>query len=142
MAMWFDDSLKGVWLGPITEGIQNAGYHAFRVDDKEHNDDVTAEIIAGIRNSRFVLADFTGHRGGVHYEAGFAAGLGKPVVRTVRDDHKDDLDFDTRQLSHIIWREKCATGGLQSYHRSNRGDDWPRPLANSGSKRPITHGMM
>ena len=105
IAMWFDESLKAIWLGPIREGVANAGYQPFRVDSKEHNDDVTDEILAGIRGSKFVLADFTGHRAGVYYEAGFAAGLGKPVVRCIRHDQVGDLHFDTRQLNHIVWRE-------------------------------------
>ena len=33
-------------------------------------------IIAQIRASKFVVADFTRNRGGVYYEAGFALGLG------------------------------------------------------------------
>lgn len=107
VAMWFDKSLTSVWSGPIRSGVQNAGYQAFRVDDKEHNDDVTDEIIAGIRSAKFVLADFTDHRGGVYYEAGFAFGLGKPVIRTVRRDHADALHFDTRQLNHILWDENA-----------------------------------
>lgn len=104
VAMSFADALAPIWLGPISEGIRNAGYHPFRVDNREHNDDITDEILAGIRTSRFVLADFTGQRNGVYYEAGFAAGLGKPVVRTVREDETNDLHFDTRQLNHIRWR--------------------------------------
>lgn len=109
IAMWFDESLKEVWLGPISEGIRNAGYHPYRVDTKEFNDDVTDEILAGIRTSKFVLADFTGHRAGVYYEAGFAAGLGKQVIRCIRHDQVDDLHFDTRQLNHIVWRHDAHT---------------------------------
>jgi hypothetical protein len=105
VAMWFADEMKNIYLGPLSEGIRNAGYEPFRVDHKEHNNDITDEILAEIRRSKFVLADFTGHRGGVYYEAGFAAGLGKPVVRTVRLDHADDIHFDTRQISHIRWRQ-------------------------------------
>ncbi|MGC3989608.1 MAG: hypothetical protein QM796_08020 [Chthoniobacteraceae bacterium] len=103
VAMWFDPQLTEAWKGPITRGVRKAGYEPFRVDQKEHNNDVSDEIIAAIRTSKFVLADFTGHRGGVYYEAGFAAGLGKEVIRTVRKDHVGAIHFDTRQLNHIIW---------------------------------------
>ena len=34
--------------------------------------------------------------GNVHYEAGFAHGLGIPVIYTCRADCKDYLRFDTR----------------------------------------------
>jgi hypothetical protein len=104
VAMSFDPTLSKIFFGPISKGIRKAGYNALRVDDKEHNNDITDEILAGIRTSKFLLADFTLHRKGVYYEAGFAEGLGKPVVRTVCDDDKDRIHFDTRQLNHIIWR--------------------------------------
>ena len=44
-----------------------------------------------IRKSKFLIADFTGQRGGVYYEAGFAYGLGLPVIWTCRKDWFDGL---------------------------------------------------
>ena len=65
-------------------GIEDAGYEAVRIDEKEHTNKIDDEIIAEIRRSRFVVADFTqgkdGARGGVYYEAGFAHGLGIEVI--------------------------------------------------------------
>lgn len=52
---------------------------------------------------KFVLADFTGHRGGVYYEAGFAQGLGLDVIWTCRSDHVEELHFDIRQYNCITW---------------------------------------
>ena len=49
------------------------------------------------------MADFTGQRGGVYFEAGFAMGLGIPVIWTCRDTDINDLHFDTRQYNHIPW---------------------------------------
>ena len=43
--------------------------------------------------------------GNVHYEAGFAHGLGRPVIYTCREDCKDYLRFDTRQIHHIFWTD-------------------------------------
>ncbi len=105
VAMSFDPSLAHVWTGPISAGIRAAGYEPFRVDQKEHNDDITDEILAGIRLAKFIVADFSLHRAGVYYEAGFATGLGKPVIKLVRDTDKDQIHFDTRQLNHIIWTD-------------------------------------
>ena len=61
--------------------------------------------MASIRGSRFIIADFTGDRGGVYFEAGFANGLGKPVIWTVRKDWLNKLHFDTRQFNHITWAD-------------------------------------
>jgi nucleoside 2-deoxyribosyltransferase len=74
-----------------------------RVDREEHNEQITDRIIAEIRKAQFVIADFTHHRGGVYYEAGFAGGLGRPVIFTCRQDHLPQAHFDTRQYNHIAW---------------------------------------
>ena len=39
------------------------------------------------------------------YEARFAHGLGRPVIYTCREDCKDYLRFDTRQINHILWTD-------------------------------------
>ena len=90
-------------------GIRDAGYKAMRIDRKEHNDKIDDQIIAEIRRSRFVVADFTqgkeGARGGVYFEAGFAKGLGIDVIFTCRQDLQGVIHFDTRQYNHIFWQE-------------------------------------
>ena len=104
IAMWFDKSVDQTHLA-IEAGIRNAGYKSFRVDQKEHNNDITDEIIAGIRGSKFLVADLTKHRNGVYYEAGFAMGLGLEVVWLCRKSDEKDRHFDIRQLSTIFWEE-------------------------------------
>jgi nucleoside 2-deoxyribosyltransferase len=59
--------------------------------------------MAEIRNSQFIVADFTGQRAGVYYEAGFAMGLGRPVIWCCRKDDVDKLHFDTNHKNHIVW---------------------------------------
>lgn len=104
VAMWFDPSLSSAFDEAITPAISSCGFKVHRVDRKEHNNRIDDEIIAEIRSCAFVVADFTGHRGGVYFEAGYARGLGKPVISMVREDHLKDVHFDTRQYSHIVWR--------------------------------------
>ena len=108
IAMWFDGSMNDAWLA-IENGIRAAGYKPFRVDQKEHNNDITDEIIAGIRGSKFLVADLTQHRNGVYYEAGFAKGLGLEVVWLCRKSDEKDRHFDIRQLSTIFWEEDKLT---------------------------------
>ncbi len=109
VAMWFDTELEDAWDNGIRKGIEDAGYTPVRIDEKEHNDKICDLIIAEIRRSRFVVADFThgdtGARGGVYFEAGFAGGLGLDVIYTCRQDQKDKIHFDTRQYNHILWRD-------------------------------------
>ncbi|MGK2873247.1 MAG: hypothetical protein ACSLFL_13495 [Alphaproteobacteria bacterium] len=107
VAMWFDDSMIEAYEKGIGPGIEDAGYSPLPINRKEHINKIDDEIIAEIRRSRFVVADFThgdtGPRGGVYYEAGFALGLGIPVFFTCRKDILDKIHFDTRQYNHILW---------------------------------------
>ncbi|MBN1294234.1 MAG: hypothetical protein JXB48_20535 [Candidatus Latescibacteria bacterium] len=104
VAMWFDDSMQHIYDEIISEAVYDAGYKPHRVDKREHNEKIDDEIIAQIKRSRFVLADFTGHRGGVYYEAGFAKGLGLEVFWTCREDEIEKLHFDIRQYNCIPWQ--------------------------------------
>lgn len=106
VAMWFNDEVNSVYDDTISTVISDLGYNPIRIDRKEHNGKIDDEIIAEIRKSKFVICDFTGNRGGVYFEAGFAMGLGKPVIWTCKKDHIDDLHFDTRQYNHIVWETK------------------------------------
>ena len=107
VAMWFDDSMDEIWEMGLRPAIKNTGYEAVRIDQKEHLNKIDDEIIAEIRRSRFLVADFTqpetGARGGVYYEAGFAHGLNIPVIFTCRNDSLEQVHFDTRQYPHIVW---------------------------------------
>ena len=97
--------MNDAWEQAFHPAIEAAGYSPLRIDKKEHNNKIDDEILASIRGARFIVADFTGGRGGVYYEAGFASGLGKPVIWTVRADHMAKLHFDTRQFNHLEWQE-------------------------------------
>ena len=107
VAMWFHPSTQAAWEEGIRPGIVAAGYEPLRIDQKEHSNKIDDEIVAEIRKSRFVVADFTqgegGARGGVYYEAGYAHGLNIPVIFTCRADVLGELHFDTRQYNHIDW---------------------------------------
>ncbi len=103
VAMWFDDELKDIYDKYIYKAIDEAKFKPVRIDGKEHINKICDEIIAEIRKSRFIVADFTGQRGGVYYEAGFAHGLGIPVIWTCRKDDIEKLHFDIRQYNCIIW---------------------------------------
>jgi hypothetical protein len=139
VAMWFNPAVEAIYDEAIAPAIEDAGYRPFRVDRKETLNKIDDEIIAEIRRSRFLVADFTCHvfecgelthsepRGGVYYEAGFAAGLNTPVIWTVRDDCIDYLHFDTRQYPHIVWSDAAGLREkLTNRIRANLGQG-PRP---------------
>jgi nucleoside 2-deoxyribosyltransferase len=105
VAMWFDESLAEVWINGFKPAIEAAGYKPIRIDLIEHNEKICDRIISEIRRSSLVVADFTGNRGGVYFEAGFARGLGLEVISTCREDDVAKLHFDTRQYNHITWTD-------------------------------------
>jgi len=103
VAMSFSDDLKSIWKGPIFQAITKAGYKPYRVDAEPHSDRIDIKIISEIKNSRFVVADITEQKHGVYFEAGYALGLGLPVIWCVRKDDLENVHFDTRQYNHIVW---------------------------------------
>ncbi len=104
IAMWFNDQMKGA-RESIFKAITDCGYFPVIIDEKEYNNFIVPEILYEIEKSRFVIADFTGSRGGVYYEAGYAKGLKKEVIMTCKDDCFNP-HFDTQQVNHIIWKSE------------------------------------
>lgn len=102
-AMWFKEDITPIWTEAISPAIAAAGYHPIRIDEVNHNNRIDDEILAQIRRSRFVVADFTGDRGGVYFEAGFALGLGIQVIWTIREEDLKGVHFDNRQYNFLQW---------------------------------------
>ena len=104
VAMWFSNDMESAWADGLQKGVSDAGYKPLRIDNKEHANKICDEIISEIRRSRFLVADYTGHRGGVYYEAGYAAGRNLPVILTCKEDQMGHLHFDVRQYNCIDWK--------------------------------------
>lgn len=103
VAMWFDPQMEPFYLNGIRPAVEEDGTKCIRIDLKEHNNKICDEIIAEIRRSKYVIADFSGERGGVYFEAGFAFGLSRPVIWTVRKSDLAKVHFDTRQYNHLVY---------------------------------------
>ena len=110
VAMWFHETMNRAYQAAIKPAIDSAGFKAKRADESpDYLGKLDDHIIAEIRRSRFLVADFThkeskGVRGSVYYEAGFAHGIDIPVIYTCRKDQVDLLHFDTRQYPHVLWK--------------------------------------
>jgi len=103
VAMSFSDGMQSAWVDAIKPAIERAGYTAYRVDEELHSDNIIFKIMAEVKNSRFVVADVTEQKNGVYFEAGYALGLGVPVIWSVRKDDADKVHFDTAQYNQIRW---------------------------------------
>lgn len=103
VAMWFHEDMDKAYADGFQVGILKAGYDPVRIDQIEHVNRIDDEIVKQLKSSKFVVADFTGHRGGVYFEAGFALGFDIPVFWSCRKDHMNELHFDIRQFNCIGW---------------------------------------
>jgi nucleoside 2-deoxyribosyltransferase len=87
----------------ISAAIRASGYLPIRVDQVEHVNKIDDEIIARIRASKFLVADFTLQRNGVYFEAGFMLGLGRPVIWVCEESDLASVHFDTRQYNTLSY---------------------------------------
>jgi len=110
VAMWLDKSLDGPYENGIRPALVACGYHPWRADRELIQEKICDRIVVEIRRSRILVADCTGHRTNVYYEAGLAQGIGLPLIWTCGDTDFDRLQFDTRQYTHIKW---CAAEDLR-----------------------------
>jgi len=105
VAMRFHTDYDYIFRDGIEPALVETGYVPLRVDRREHNEKIDDFIIAQIRRSSLLVADFTSQNQGVYFEAGFAMGLDIPVIRTCLHNETDKLHFDIRQYNHILWKD-------------------------------------
>lgn len=103
VAMNFKKELEYIYIEGIEPACSECEFDAIRVDRIEHNQKICDKIIAEIKSSRFLIADFTEQRYGVYFEAGYAYGLGLPVIWACKKGEEGELHFDTRQYNYIVW---------------------------------------
>ena len=104
VAMWFDRTLDELFVHAIKPLEKTTGFRMLRIDMAQFNDKICDRIVAEIRKSRFMIADVTGHRHAVYFEAGYAMGFGVPVIWTCQRSQIGECpNFDTRQYNHILW---------------------------------------
>lgn len=91
----------------IKDSIRNCllpKYDASTVADTKHTEYITEKIMVGIKNCKFMVADFSNpNNAGVYFEAGYARGLGKHVIHVVPKNKLKELHFDTLQIIHIAY---------------------------------------
>lgn len=89
----------------LKKAIKESGFKPILIDEQHIDSDVTINdaLIAEIKKSKFVVADFTEHKHGVYFEAGYALGLKRPVIYLCHREDFDKTHFDTNHYPHIIY---------------------------------------
>ena len=100
VAMKFGNDTK-LLREAIRSGIYDAHYNAVFIDEVQHNDFITPELLKQIRDSKFVVVDLTHNNNGAYFEEGYAMGVGKPVIQLCQKDTQ--LHFDIAQKNTIMW---------------------------------------
>lgn len=103
VAMWFNAKMQDAYSKGFYPALSKTDYNPLKIDDKEHNNKICDEIEAEIKKSSLLVADLTGHRPGVYYEAGLAKGLGIPVIWSCHTDNFKERHFDINQYNCIEW---------------------------------------
>ena len=87
--------LDRVYAECLQPAVKQIGYDLRTVTQKAGH--IDAIIEDEIRRCRFLIADLTDGNSGAYWEAGFAEGLGKPVIYVCRESVETHFDTDHRQ---------------------------------------------
>ena len=106
MAMQFNDQeLDQAVEKSFRPAVKRAGFELRLLTDKQPAGLIDDQLRVALRTSRFVIADLTHSNNGAYWEAGFAEGLGRPVIYTCREKEwrERKTHFDTNHLVTVVW---------------------------------------
>jgi len=108
MAMQFgDQQLDAFYRDHLRSAVAATGFELRRVDEEQPAGLIDDHLRVKIRQTRFMIADLTHQNRGAYWEAGYAEGLGKPVIYTCRKDVFEDktlgTHFDTNHHLTVVW---------------------------------------
>lgn len=111
IAMKFGDPDLDAFVDNVVKpAVTEAGYELERVSDRPRAGVIDQVMRVKIRDAPFVLADLSHDNNGAYWEAGFAEGLGKPVIYLCQTDKwsTTKTHFDTNHCETIDWHPEKA----------------------------------
>ena len=106
MAMQYNDEQLDKIVDEIFKtAIEETGFKLRRLDKPQPAGLIDDRLRIEIRTSRFLIADLTHENRGAYWEAGYAEGLGKPVIYTCEKKKFEKLKthFDTNHHLTVLW---------------------------------------
>ncbi len=103
MAMKYGDSTLDQCVDRARHALKKTGFTLQRLDDVPKAGLIDDRLRVEIRTSRFLIADLTHENAGAYWEAGFAEGLGKPVIYTCEKSKFPKTHFDTNHHLTVLW---------------------------------------
>lgn len=106
IAMQFNDNeLETFVQEVVTPTVEKMGFNLIDVRDVSKAGIIDNIIRSQIRSARFVIADLTHDNNGAYWEAGYAEGLGKPVIYICEKAKFEEkrTHFDTNHCTTVLW---------------------------------------
>lgn len=106
MAMQFGDAtLEAMLEKCFKPAVARAGFELRPLYEGQGAGLIDNQIRTAIRAARFVIADLSHDNNGAYFEAGFAEGLGLPVIYTCERNKFDEkkTHFDTNHMVTVPW---------------------------------------
>lgn len=116
MAMPYgNELLDRVFRDYFKPAAERAGFALLRLDEKPEAGVIDDKIRLEILRSRFVVAELTGGNHGAYWEAGYAEGLGRPVIYTCERAYFEDpgTHFDAEHLHTVVWEEATLAAAAE-----------------------------
>lgn len=106
IAMKFGDSTLDLIVNDhFRNAVEQTGFNLVRLDDTPKAGLIDDRLRVEIKSARFLIADLTHENAGAYWEAGYAEGLGKPVIYTCERAkfEQDSSHFDTNHHLTVLW---------------------------------------
>lgn len=112
IALKYETELLEYFRKWIIPAIKEAGYKAIIIGDKAHSNIIDDEMKIEIKRSKFIISDLTINSRGAYYEAGYAHGIGIPVIFTCEKSYFkkppkpvkfNKIHFDTDHYPITLW---------------------------------------
>ena len=107
LVMQFDDELDVFVRDIVKPAVNDAtGYELVDLRDVSKAGLIDNLMVTTIRDAKFVIVDLTHDNRGAYWEAGYAEGLGRPVVYICNKKKFNDgkgTHFDTNHYTTVQW---------------------------------------
>jgi hypothetical protein len=123
MAMKFNDTeLDGIVREHFKPAVAAAGFDLRLLTDGQGAGLIDNQIRARIRAAAFMVADLTHDNDGAYFEAGFAEGLGLPVIYTCEAGKfkEKKTHFDTNHSVTVPWDRADLAGAANALKQTIR----------------------
>lgn len=129
--MPFSQDFRDIYELGIKPACAAAGAACERVDEQMFLENILERIYDQISKADLVVAEMTARNPNVFYEAGFAHGLGKPVILLTQNS--DDIPFDLQHYPHIVYQKSIVTLKEQLERKIRWCADHPSEVLKAGS---------